>query len=246
MINDVVSVFNLALNAIGARSNVGSPDEASREAEVCRLWYTVVRDMILSAAPWPEATAAVNLALKASATSDASVNYIWQPGGFYTTDITAIGGTWDGVSPLPGFLYKYATPSDMINPQYLTTFDRFRLTNDANDQVVLQCNTENATLVYTKQLTTVSSFSSTFQMALVYGLAGNICSPLTGKRSLTRDLIQQANGHIISAREDAANNSNEIFQGIPDWLIARGFYDAQSNTKFVYPLGQLLAVPVHV
>ena len=54
---DKTALFNLALNAIGARNNVASPTENSREAQVCSLWYPVVMGQVLSAAPWPELTA---------------------------------------------------------------------------------------------------------------------------------------------------------------------------------------------
>ena len=62
-VTDEVGVYNLALNAIGERSNVSSPTENSRRAEVCRLWYESVRNHILGAAPWPEATSMDYLAL---------------------------------------------------------------------------------------------------------------------------------------------------------------------------------------
>ena len=50
-ISSEVQVYNLALNAVGERSNISSPTEQSRPAEVCSLWYSPVRDQVLAAVP---------------------------------------------------------------------------------------------------------------------------------------------------------------------------------------------------
>ena len=57
-----VGIYNLALNAVGERSNLSATTENSRQAEVCRLWYEPVLEQILAAAHWPEATKIVYLA----------------------------------------------------------------------------------------------------------------------------------------------------------------------------------------
>ena len=253
MIASEVEVYNLALNAMGARNNVSSPKENSREAEVCRLWYTVVRDQILSAAAWPEATVIVSLALlsEASGTQTGATNTDLPPGAPFVNgqtldvfDLASVSYTPGG--PTPGYGYVYALPNDCIQPQYLLNYDRFKVTGYSDDQEVLITNSSPAILAYTKQLQTVSAWSSPFQMAMVYGMAAHICMPLSGKPSRSRDLIQMANGYIMSARENAANVSNEVMQSIPDWLLARGYFDTGFNTRFVYPLGQLLTVPLNV
>ena len=253
MITSEVAVYNLALNAMGGRNNVSSPSENSREAEVCRLWFTVVRDQILSAASWPEATAIVQLAQLSSggAVTPDYNNTNFPPGAPYADgfiedlfDLAQVNYTPGG--PTPGYGYVYALPNDCIQPQYLLNYDRFKVTGYADDQEVLITNSSPAVLAYTKQLITISAWSSPLQMAIVYGLAAHICMPLSGKPSRGRELLQMANQYVMNARENAANVSNEVMQSIPDWLIARGYFDSSFNTRFVYPLGQLLTVPLNV
>jgi hypothetical protein len=60
-------------------------------------------------------------------------------------------------------------------------------------------------------------------MAIVYGLAANICMPLCGKPARAKALADKANELVMSARVDAANSNNESYESIPDWIMARGF-----------------------
>jgi hypothetical protein len=106
-VSSEVQVYNLALNAVGERSNISSPTEQSRPAEVCRLWYSPVRDQILSAAPWPEATKIAYPALLATADDD---------------------DTWLETEPRTGYQYVYAMPSDALRPRYMSDFSRFLFT----------------------------------------------------------------------------------------------------------------------
>ena len=44
--SNVLDVWNAALSAVTGRAAVSDPDERSREAEVCRQWYPLVRDVV--------------------------------------------------------------------------------------------------------------------------------------------------------------------------------------------------------
>lgn len=218
MIGSEVAIYNLALNAIGARNNITSPTENSREAEVCSLWYSAVRDQVLAAAPWPEATKLERLAL--STTADDS---------------------WDAGDPRPGYRFAYAVPIDCIRPQYLSGFERFLISAGPNNTKLLHTNVEQAVLTYTFRQTTISLWASELQMAIVYGLASHICLPLTGKPARSRELVDRANSIIMAARESASNTSNDVYDVVPEWLSARGF--GQTNgSVFYYPFGSLLTV----
>lgn len=207
-------VYNMALNAIGARNNVTSPSEQSREAEVCRLWYAAVRDQILAAAFWPEATKSEYLALSTQQDDD-----VWVAG-----------------EPMPGFAYLYGQPAGLLRPQYLSTFEPFRVSSEG-----INTNTSTALLTYTYRNELVPSWSSGLQMAIVYGLAANICMPLSGKANRTNLMLRQANDLVLEAREMSANWNVEAQESIPEWVQARG-YGIQSVSRYVYPFGGLLAV----
>lgn len=217
-ISSEVQVYNLALNAIGERSNISSPSENSRGAEVCRLWYSPVLDQILAAAPWPEATEIRYLALLREADDE-----------------------WSYDDPRPGYSYVYGLPSDYIRASYLTNFSRFLVTSYSDNRRAIHTNTSDAALAYVKRLTNVALMSADLQMALVYGLAAHICMPITGKTSRARELRNQANELIWAARETAANTSNEFNESTPDWIAARG-YSSSPSERFFNPYGSLLTV----
>lgn len=215
-ISSEVSIYNLALNAIGARSNVSSPDERSREAEVCKLWYSPVRDQVLASAVWPEATKITRLAL---------------------LDERDMDEDWVSTNARPDYAYAYATPSDLLHPQYLNVYERFLTTSYPGGITALVTNVENAILVYTSRMDTVSLWSASLQMAIVYGLASHIAMPLSGKQGRTKQLADKANELIWAARERAANSSNEQFESLPDWIAGRGYAGASTAKRYIYPYG---------
>lgn len=220
MIADEVSIYNVALNAIGARSNLSSTTENSRDAEVCRLWYPIIRDQILCAAPWPSCEASKRLALLSE------------------RDLSA---DWVSTDPSPGYKYKYSCPSDMLRPRYLADFSPFRISAHSGSVRALNTNRDEAVLTYTQRNYTVAGWESPLQMAVAYGLAANIAMPLTGKAQRANFLIQQANDLINTARLEAANQIFEPIETVPDWISARG-YSNPTNVVYSYPVGSLLAI----
>ena len=219
MSNNETGIYNLALNAVGARSNVASPSEVSREAEVCKLWYDTVRDQVLAGAVWPEATKIAYLAL--------------------LNDNTGIAA-WVIANARPGYEFAYAYPQDCVRPQYLTDFQRFLITQYAGTKRVVATNVENAILTYTQRLEDVTQWSPDLKMAIVYGLAANICMPLSGKPARARMLADHANQVLYVARENAANMSNDTHESLPDWISQRGYSGTLAVNKYFYPYGALL------
>lgn len=222
MIGSEVEIYNLALNAIGGRNNITSPTESSREAEVCRLWYSVVRDQILAAARWPEATKLDRLALYAEADDD-----------------------WGVGEPRSGYQYTYTLPVDCLQPQYLSGFERFLITSGPNNTRQLHTNVASPILTYTFRQTNIAMLAGELQMAIVHGLAANICMPLSGKPQRANMLVQRANSIILAARETAANTSDDRYEHIPEWLAGRG-YGPLSGTAYYHPYGALLTVAGNV
>lgn len=218
---DEVSIYNLALDAVGTRARVALPTERSREAEVCRLWFGPVRDRILRAARWPSAKAWGRLALYKERDFDEA---------------------WVSTDPDPEFQFAYAPPSDMIAPRNLAGFQRFSLSSYPGNKLAIMTNQEDALLSYTKRQEVISLWDPGFQMAVVWGLAAYISMPLHGKASRTRNAIQEANNLILTAREDAANTDMDTIQSIPSWIAARGYGFTTSDTRFFYPLGGLFSV----
>lgn len=220
MATDAVVLYNLALDLIGARAKISLPSEQSREAEACNLWFPQIRDAVLASAAWPEATKMERLAQLGAQSEE----------------------TWLQGDPRPDLAYSYALPADCLRPQYLTSGGQFSIQHFAPESRALMTNSATPILVYTFRNTLVSVWSPELQMAIVYGLAANICPSLTGKTSRVKSLIEQANSRIISARETAANTNNEQFEVVPDWIAARGYSGSTPIEKYVYPFGALLTI----
>lgn len=218
MITDEVSIYNLALNAVGTRSNITSPTEKSREAEVCRLWFGPVRDQVLRAAPWPSCRAWQRLAVL----KERDTNVSWTEG-----------------DPDPEYAYAYSTPSDMISPRFLAGYQRFSLQSFPGNQLAIMTNEALALLCYTKRQTVISLWDAGLQMAIVYGLASYIAMPLHGKAARAQNALNQANTLILDARAAAANDSVEKVDTIPDWIAARGYGNSPIETRYYYPSGAL-------
>lgn len=220
MVPDEISIYNLALNAVGARSNLSSTTERDRGAEVCRLWYPVIRDQILAAAPWPSCKTFKRLALLKQQTEE----------------------TWVTGDPEPGYAFIYSAPSDMLHPRYISDYTRFAISSYENEIKALSSNCSAPILVYTRRNYIVASWENELQMAIAYGLAANIAMPLTAKPQRAQLLVQQANDLVLTARVAAANEDNEINETIPDWIAARG-YANPATPRWYYPVGAMLQVP---
>lgn len=218
MISDEVSIFNLALNAIGGRSNLSSTTERAREAEVCRLWYPVVRDQILAAAPWPSCKDFKRLSVLKVRTDK----------------------PWVTGDPEPGYNMVYSAPVDMLHPRFLTDFAKFTVTSYSGNIKAINTNEVDAIMCYTRRNYVVGSWESELQMAIAYGLAANIAMPITGKPQRAQLLIQQANDLVMTARQAAANEGDESFETVPDWISARG-YSFPQTFRFFFPMGALLS-----
>lgn len=222
---DETQLYNLALDTIGARANISLPTEQSRAAEACNRWYGSIRDQVLASAPWPEATKMARLSLLA--TQDADEDSVWADG-----------------DPRPDLLNSYALPSDYLHAQYLTDYQSFTIQSYGTDNRALMFSGETPILIYTFRQTRISLWSPQLQMAIMQALAARICIPLTGKTSRAKLLIEQANQHILAAREAAANMGNERLDSVPDWISARGFTGSVPQTRYFYPFGSLLSANV--
>ena len=218
MANDIVVLYNLALDTVGARNKISLPTEQSREAEACNLWFPNIRDQVFASAAWPEATKMQRLALLSQQDND----------------------TWIDGEPRPDLLNTYALPSDCLRPQYLSNFGQFTIQSQAPESRALMTNEISPILIYTFRQTLVSMWSPELQMAIMYGLAASICTPLTGKTSRAKLLLEQSNQRILAARESAANTGEERLESLPDWIAGRGYTDVSNKSRFFYPFGALL------
>jgi hypothetical protein len=60
--------------------------------------------------------------------------------------------------------------------------------------------------------------------------------------STAQTMLNQANNMIITARVNAANENQQEFDSVPDWLIARGVSVTSYNSRYIYSYGPLLSM----
>lgn len=220
MAKNKVGIFNLALSAVGTRAKVSIDTENSREAEICNLWYEVVRDQVLRAADWSSARKTAVLALEAQ--RDFSLD-------------------WADGDPEPNWAYRYALPTDYLYPRYLESFSPFMIA-DQNSHPVLLTNEPNAVFVYTKAQDVPPAWDASLYMAIANALGAHIAMPLHGKAQRASLALQQANEAIVNARVSAANEKQVGYESIPDWLLARGATVGTLPSAFIYQNGPLLSM----
>lgn len=220
MTSTVLDIYNGALSAVHAKGAVSSLNENSRERDVCSRWYPLVRDTVQEAAYWPGCQTTVRLSLHAERTS---LN-------------------WSAGDPAPQFLYAYVLPGDYLRARHLVGYEPFTIEYDvALSQNLLMTNVALATLVYSRRSDEVHLWTPGQRMATIYGLAAHIAGPLSGNNQLKALNLQLANNLLEQAQSGAANAQQYQLDVMPAVFAARGAIDFRSETRFLYPVGNLFA-----
>lgn len=221
MSDSLVTLYNQALSAAGTRGKVSLPTEASREADLCNLWYETIRDSVLGAAFWPSCRKHVRLSVLA----ERNFSLDWTTG-----------------DPSPIWRFAYAAPSDMLRPRYLTSFQRFSYELHSDSTMAIMANEEKAILQYTFRQDNVDIWDSSLRLAMTYTLGAHMCMPLHAKPARAKELLAQAQALVDSARVITANQMNERYESVPTWIAARGYGDQQEATVYLYPYDQLQSI----
>lgn len=225
MAQSQVNLYNMALAAVGMDYSLSTVSDTNIGAETCQLFYENVRQTVLRAAHWNVAKQYARLV---------EVTERDQAADWVTTD------------PAPGWAYSYDVPSGMLAARYLTSFGRFMMHYDTgNSKMVINANegsdtaSETPILCFTVDVTDVTRFDPDLYQAIIYGLAGAITMPLTGKITRARETIALANEIIMQARANSANEMHQMFEAESRVLQERG-YTFPVTQPYVYPYGQLL------
>lgn len=220
----VTDIYNHALSLIGSRSDVSSPTESSREAELCNNWFPRVRNQVFSAAHWSCGKRSKKLALLKE--RDFSL-------------------AWENDDPMPPWRFAYQLPADNLHVRYLDGYYPFELGRHGTS-LALFTDVETPILNYTAAETDLTLWDEMITVAVYTGLAGVVCTPLTGARKKALSIIEEANNQILSARIMNANQDFVHFEHMPDWLIARGVSGPSYPNRYIYPVGPLFVMPTNV
>lgn len=176
-----IAICNLALKEAGGNA-IASLSEQSEEALLCSLFYEPCIDHALRGFKWSFATKIKPLAVVAGA-------------------------------EVPGWDYIYAHPADCLAPRKIIreegaqdTPPKFQvMASDSGTQKLICTNEPQAWLEYTARITDPAQFDSQFIMALVYRLAADLVTPLTGEPARREGLLQIFSAFLQEAQATSAN-----------------------------------------
>lgn len=200
MATSKVQIGNLALANLGSKNTIESFTEESTEASLINTWYDHCRQFLLEAVDWNFARKRLILA---------------------TSSEDPPSGIW---------AYRYGYPSDCVvareieNSSGGTEGDAIPFEiefEEVGDIKTILTDMQDATLIYTKNITDPSLFPSSFIHALAAFLAANMAFPLTGKTS-TEDKMWRKYQFLMA--QAGGNNLNEAVKPPPrlaDWTRKR-------------------------
>lgn len=210
---DLRNLYNQALSAVGNEAVVTDPTKPGKAESVLNLWYPVARHAVFTAFHWPSVRA-IKLLGVAKVRNDAL--------------------PWANTDPAPDYKYAYSLPSDMVQPQYLEDFSRFRL-GRVDAERLLFSNNPVAILCYTMDDASPSKWEPELYRCVVWALAACINMARSGKMNVTQKLEQQVFEIVSQAAENAANSDDTYFESIPSFYGDAGFTVPSGQTRFYYP-----------
>ena len=201
------TIANMALAHIGQRHSVEDLEtDSSPEAVTCRLWYNEARLAALQAHDWTFARKRVSATAHADTISE--------------VDGQPYVGTW-------GFRYRYPDncaavreiQSAVSPPEDAIPFE-IELNLVGNERTILT-NQGEAVIVYTFDQKATALFSPAFVSALSLLLGHYIAFTITGKRSVSNDMLKKYQQMVGAA---AAHDGNEGMRKPPrdaEWIRGR-------------------------
>ena len=193
-----VQICNMGLSHIGAKGSIESLDEASREAQISKLWYDYSRLQTLEDFNWPFARKRQTLGLL-----DEAAPAEWSYRYAYPSD--CVKARW------------------IVNPVGKEA-DAIAFTVEAVSDGSARCilsDLESAELIYTFDQLDPGMFSSKFVDALSYRVASNIAFQVTGDPELAKQTFQIYGNVLRSAAGSAAQEGVDQTPRDSEWIRAR-------------------------
>ena len=194
-----VQICNFGLSHVGAKGSIESLDEASREAQVCKLWFDWSRNQVLEDFNWPFARKRQTLALLADE------------------------------DPPAEWAYRYGYPSDCVKARFIVNpvgkeaaaipFQVETISDGSSKSILTDL--ENAVMVYTFDQSDPTLFSSKFIDALSYRVASNIAFQITGDPELSAQVFKIYQTVLRSATGSSAQEGIDQLPRDAEWIRAR-------------------------
>lgn len=211
MVETALDIWNLALSACHAKGRLVTEQDNKKEAVECARWYPLVIQTVQEATFWP---------------TSKQVEFLKD-----RIDVS-------GAETAPSFIYSYRLPFKYLRPRYLASYLPFELVYEwQRGETRLHTNDPEAKLIYTAEQDNVRVWMPGQKMATVYGLAGHIAGPLTGRGELIQKNFQLANSYLQDAQAVALNSEDFSINAIPEPILARGYATPGQTTRYFYPFG---------
>lgn len=215
-----IDLCNRALSEIGTRSTISSFSEGSEESIQCALWYDKLRQMLLRAAPWGFARELVTLSALGSASAGTS-QYPWPYMYAHPTEALRVRYILPPTPPVGD-----QTMFDLFQQQGPSRHNRFIISGARNALLqpikVVLATLKDAQAVIISDVTDVSLFDPSFDVALSALLSFKLCIPLSGNVAMRQDFRATAESMITAARVADGNEAMPTTDHTPDWISARG------------------------
>lgn len=219
-----------AITATDGIDGASANADTSVEAQSCAAFFDEVRDQVLSEVQWPFATKwALLTVVDASAAAWSAVT-TYSAGQMATyDDATYVSLAGANLNHTPGadgseawwgplhdsYAYVYTYPTDCVAPRYLYTGsrtpledERYEYSVEANRVLsakVIATDYEDAILVYTARVETVSLWPPLFVSAVAWALAAELVMPCSKKAELAVECMKRARIEIGLAAAQAQN-----------------------------------------
>lgn len=191
-----VEICNIALANIRAKS-INSLNEASLQAQQCKLFYPILRDQLFEYAPWQFAHKVEPLSLLTL--ESFSWGYVYQ----YPTDCLKINK----------LLLNYAGIRDDTFGAHQKVEYEIQIIDDTK---VIVSDAPDLRVDYRSKITDPNLFTNEFRMTLSHLMASEIAVPIVGTemgRQLRSDSFQIYTRYLNAA---IASNSNERHTAVPE------------------------------
>jgi hypothetical protein len=202
-VQNVENICNIALGKIGYPRRLGDMFEGSRQSKFCLDIYAQTRDELLRANDWGFAERNVIPTLLKQAPLNGYSPFV----------------PWTPEFPPPPWFFEYTYPSDCIKiraikssqifiPNFAPVPNVFDVINDNSFTPAVKtfvCNVPNAILVYTGQVTDMTTWEPLFVQTLVDALADKLAPGLakidqSGDAGKKEEMQDEAMDETIAAR----------------------------------------------
>lgn len=202
-----VEICNMAL-AIVRGGSINNLDQTSVQAQNCKLFYPICRDMILEEVPWGFGRKISPLALLTDEVFNWAFVYQY-PTDCHTinkivADLELVASDASSAVAVRAYDAMYARLAALPPAEYMV------MNVDGNKVIV--CNEANARIDYRSKVTDPNLFPPTFQLALANLIATFIAIPIAGEKEGSAMKSQAEQMYVYLMKQAQAKNTNERVQ----------------------------------